>query len=155
MTRRLAVAIFFVLTACAPAATPPAGVAERYSGDAAPDAALSQRILIDTYAYWDALASSRWQRAYEQFTYDYREKTPFGEWRNLPHTAWARQPQIVSIHWTKGAHRQHGPDLYAIVEWTARAGSSGSEGALIWRQEPDGTFLLERTVIRKLLRPKR
>ncbi len=155
MTRLPFAILLLCALGCAPAPTPPAGIAERYSGKAVADAGTSQTILVETYAYWDAIASRDWQGAYDRFTDDYKAKTSLSEWQSLGNDAWAARPRILSIHWTKAAHRQHGPELYAIVEWTARKASSGSQGTLIWRQEPDGSFKLEKTIVRKLIRPKR
>ena len=126
---------------------------ETYAGEAVADPVLRQRVVTDTLAYWEAIGAGRWQAAYDRFTDDYQEDMPFAEWRTIRHDAWAVAPRIKTIRWTKAAHRHHGPELYAVVDWTARTGSSGSEGRLVWRQEPDGTFLLENTIVRALVRP--
>lgn len=139
--------LVLAIAACAPAPRY-TGLDERFSGKAVADPDLRRLILVRTEAYWATIAAGNWDGAYEYFTGDYQEKNPFPIWRQLPHDAWASAPRPTSIHWTRDAQRFHGPELYAIVEWTASRGASGSEGALIWRQEPDGSFLLENTIIR-------
>ena len=140
--------VALAIAACAPAPRY-AGLGERFSGKAVANPDLRRLILVRTEAYWATVAAGNWDDAYEYFTGDYQEKNPFPTWRQLPHAAWSMPPRPTSIHWTQDAQRTHGPELYAIVEWTASEGAAGSEGALIWRQEPDGSFLLENTIIRE------
>ena len=146
MRRLMIVLTTLTLAACA-AEAPDPGIRERYSGTATADAALRQRVLLDTATYWAAIAAGDWQAAYDRYTLDYQERVPFGEWRLMRHDDWATKPRVLSIHWTEDAQRQHGPELYAIVEWTARADRAGSGGTLVWRRD-DGVFHLENSIVR-------
>ena len=152
--RGLVIAVMLALSGCA--APPPyaVGITERVSGDYQPAEDDRLAVLTRSQAYWSALAEGRWRDAYAMHTLDYQEKVAFDTWRAQPHRAWGAWPHTVSIHWLRQAARIHGPELYAVVDWSARAGAKGSTGRLIWRQHPDGRFELESSEI-KVLIPKR
>ncbi len=154
MHRLVAVLLTVLIAACAAPPERP-GVKQRYSGEAQPDAALTDAVLAATHTYWAAIADGRWREAYGFYAPVYREEHPFEEWARHRHDAWPVPPRPLSIHWSKGTYRQHGPELYAMLKWSARMTSVGSVGTLIWRQEPDGSFLLENSVTRVLIRPPR
>lgn len=126
-----------VLMGCA--APPPKvpTIQERVSGAYQPNSQDRTQLYQRIQTYWAALAAGDWAKAYEFHTYDYRERLPLPVWQRQ-HVALAN-PRPVSIHWTKGAHRQFGPELYAIVDWTD---DNSQTGRLIWRQD-DGVFWIE------------
>jgi len=136
-----AMLVLGLLVACAAPAPPE--LVQNYRGEARPDVALTDQVLAATHAYWATLSSGRWREGYEFFTLDYQDRHGFDEWRNSRQTDWPVSPRAVAIRWTQRAQRSHGPELYAILTWTARKGAIGPSGTLIWRQEPDGQFLLE------------
>ena len=146
---RIAVAVLIAGLAACSAEKPAAPViAETFAGRAVQDPDLRRLIVAESQAYWRAIKAGNLLGAYERFAGDYRDRVSFEEWRQLKHRAWGRFPVIREIRWTQAAQRHHGPELYAIVTWSGRKNSAGSEGTLIWRQGPDGRFLLEDTIIR-------
>ena len=147
------VLIILLLASCAPADPGPPALKERISGSAAPSASMRDSILAQTHAYWLAIQTGRLDDAYAFHALDFRERLPFPRWRNQRLDAWAMPPRVLSIHWTQAAQRHHGPELYAIVGWSARRGSAGSEGTLFWRLDDDGVFRLENATQRVLIRP--
>ena len=132
-----------ILTACAGDAPPPQSIKERVSGDFIPTPEERTVIFGRVYAYWDALARRDWRQAYEFHTEDFRERVPFRTWRQRPGVDWRAYPKPVSIHWSKGAHRHQGPELYAIIEWTSGADTGRRTGRLIWRKDYDSVFRIE------------
>ena len=118
------------------------------------DANLRRLIVVETQAYWAAIAAGDWQGAYARFTDDYQERVPFATWRRQRRDAGGATPVITEIRWSQAAQRHHGLELYAIVNWTARKAAAGSTGTLIWRQGPSGGFRLENTKVRVLIRPR-
>ena len=136
--------------ACSEPDKRPRPITETFAGQAVQDPELRRLIVIETEAYWAAISAGDWERAYARFTDGYREKVNIEEWRRLHTTARAAKPRIIEIRWTKAAQRHHGPELYAIVNWRARAATAGFAGTLIWRQGSNGSFKLENTEVRGL-----
>ena len=141
-----------LLTACAQQpAQPPAGLQERVSGDRKPTNQERQQLIARLYGYWTAISQQRWDAAFDFHTYDYREQVPMAVWRKQLQD-WPSLPQPDRIHWTKGMFRHHGPELYAIVDWSTGNDPKDRAGRLIWRQETDGTFWIENSDSLKLRR---
>ena len=133
---RYGLILLVVLMGCA--VTPPKApaVQERVSGSYQPTGQDRAQLYQRTQAYWTARAARDWTNAYEFHTYDFRERMPFPIWRKQQVTLTG--PRMVSIHWIKGAHRQFGPELYAIITWVDQVGQSGQ---LTWRQDGGGFFI--------------
>lgn len=143
---RIALLFLILVAGCAaeppPPPPPPTGFDEEFRGSAAPDTELRRRIVIRTEAYWAEIAAGRLDRAWQQTTWDYREKTGFEAWRATETVPGPRR--IERIVWTRGANTWEGPELYALVQWRG----AGRTGVVTWRQEPRGDFAIENTVTR-------
>lgn len=150
---RLIALLFFGLAACTDPPPPRQPIPETVSGTAAPSEAERADVLRQTYQYWGLIGDRQWARAYAFHALDYRAHVPFPEFRNGRNAAWARPPQVTRIRWQQGMNRLAGPELYAVVEWQARVEARGALGRLIWRQEPDGSFLISHSEVR-VLRPR-
>ncbi len=151
MTRYLAALMILCVAACADPPPVQPAIAETFSRQAQPTEAERREVIRLTYRYFSEIAEGRLAGAYNLHTLDFRDRVSLSEWQRQRHGAWAAPPRPVSIRWQKGMHRVAGPELYAVVEWSGRKGATGSTGRLIWRQEPDGGFLLENSETRVLI----
>lgn len=129
---RYGLILLAVLLGCADPSVKVPAIPERVSGNYQPTGQDRIQLYQRTQAYWAALAAKDWTKAYDFHTYDFRERMPFPVWQKQQIAL--SDPRPVSIHWVKGAHRQFGPELYAIVNWTDDAARSGR---LVWRQDAD------------------
>ena len=137
--RHLVLIAAVLLVACT--APPPRPVLpETFHGTAAPSDAERAEVLRLTHLYWRALAKGRMAEAYDMLTLDHRARLPITEFRSGSSPVSAGQPTVTSIRWEQGLHRFQGPELFAVVAWSARSGGRGVFGRLIWRREPDDTF---------------
>lgn len=141
-------AVFVVgllLAACASPPTPKTfSIPERVSGSYQPNGPDRVALYGRLTRYWVAIDEGKLSEAYEFHTLDYQERVPFSVWQLERKRAQTQDlPKPVRIHWTKAAHRRFGPELYALVAWTAGAGGDARSGRLIWRQDEKGTFWVE------------
>lgn len=140
--RAALIIIGVLLTACADPQPTRQLIEERVSGTYQPTDRDRAGLYARMAAYWSAIAARDFQQAYDFHTFDFRERVPFSTW-SRQQAARAGLRRAVKIHWTKGVHRYHGPELYAIVDWTTGAAGPGGTGKIVWRQEDDGTFWVE------------
>lgn len=130
-----------LLAACAGPRKP--AFTQQYSGEARPDETLTRRLVTQTHAYWAAIEARKWKEVYSYYTAEYQERHPFITWVAEPPGGWKKLPKLVAIRWSLKAHRHHGPELYAFAEWIGGDAKPTLAGHLVWRQQPDGGFLLE------------
>ncbi|MEM7060161.1 MAG: hypothetical protein AAF557_21475 [Pseudomonadota bacterium] len=132
-----------MFSACADPPPKPSGVQERVSGAYQPTGQDRVALYARMTRYWAAIDAGDLEKAYDFHTYDFRERLPFPAWTRQLQKFAEGTPKPVRIHWTKGVHRHHGPELYAIVDWVAGPDGAATKGRLIWRQEDDGVFWVE------------
>lgn len=133
------------LAACADSPAPEVtAVPERVSGRYQPNGQDRAALYGRFATYWQAIQAGNLAKAYDFHTLDYQERVPFKIWqREQQRTRTQNIPKPVSIHWSKAAHRRFGPELYAMIAWTAGSGGTESSGTLIWRQDDQGRFWVE------------
>lgn len=129
-----------VLVGCSSPPPKVSPIPERISGAYQPTGQERAQVYQRTYTYWSALAAKDWRRAYEFHTDGFRARNPFTTWQRRQAAAPLVNPKPVALHWTKGAHRHQGPELYAIVTWKDDTKRSGR---LTWRQD-DEVFWIEK-----------
>ena len=137
---RILPVILLALLACSPPPPPEPDIREVLQGEARPTVPERAEVLRLTYQYLSNLEGRRYAAAYDAHSDDYRENLAFAAWKKLVAGDWAALSQPVEIRWRQGLHRWEGPELYAIVHLD---GPGRGRSLLIWRQAPDGGFLLE------------
>lgn len=140
MVRWLSIVVLAVSTACAPPPPVPE-IAQRVAGDFRPEAQDTETVVAASYVYWAAMDAGRWTEAWGYHAEDYRERLPYTQWLTEVPRLPAETRRPTEIHWLKQAFRVHGPELYAILTWTAPT----RKGRIYWRQNPAGQWEIENT----------
>lgn len=132
-----------LVAACGSTAEPPATrFNETVSAPGAPGQAQRLAVMARVSGYWAALEAGRLGTAYEFLTLDYRETWPFPRFSSQG-AAFRTPRRVTKLHWLRDSRRMPGPELFAVVEWTAGPAESPLEwGRMVWRQDA-GTFLMQ------------
>ncbi len=136
---------------CGDTATPPPPTVSLTNRDVQwrPTAAQAQRVERQTYAYFAAKDTGKYQEAYSLLSPTQKSTIPLDRWTALTakfnsEAGDVRNRRIKKVTWYKDPPRTE-PGIYAAADFVSQFANVDIHcGYVVWHEQPDGSFLLVR-----------